>query len=95
MSKIIVCLFSICLVFSGTVLKKEKGMLKGRKLWLSYDKTLISNLEKEFKKIEHGEYNNKKTDEILAIAEQYFKIKDGKEKRQISRLIKKLNKVKK
>ena len=70
-------------------------MLKGRKLWLSYDKTLISNLEKEFKKIEHGEYNNKKTDEILAIAEQYFKIKDGKEKRQISRLIKKLNKVKK
>ena len=95
MLKILVCLFSICLLFSGTDLKKEKGKLKGRKLWLSYDNTLISNLEKEFKKIEAGEYNNKKSDEILAIAEQYFKIKDAKEKREISILIKKLSKVSK
>ena len=93
MLRILVCLFSICLLFSGTDLKKEKGQLKGRKLWLSYDNTLISNLEKEFKKIESGEYNNKKSDEILAIAEEYFKIKDAKEKREISNLIKKLNKA--
>ena len=95
MLRILVCLFSICLLFSGTDLKKEKGQLKGRKLWLSYDNTLISNLEKEFKKIEAGEYNNKKSDEILAIAEEYFKIKDAKEKREISSLIKKLNKASK
>jgi hypothetical protein len=93
MLRILVCLFSICLLFSGTDLKKEKGQLKGRKLWLSYDNTLISNLEKEFKKIEAGEYDNKKSDEILAIAEEYFKIKDAKEKREISNLIKKLNKA--
>ena len=93
MLKILVCLFSICLLFSGTDLKKEKGQLKGRKLWLSYDNTLISNLEKEFKKIEAGGYDNKKSDEILAIAEEYFKIKDAKEKREISNLIKKLNKA--
>ena len=93
MLRILVCLFSICLLFSGTDLKKEKGQLKGRKLWLSYDNTLISNLEKEFKKIEAGEYNNKKSDEILAIAEEYFKIKGAKEKREISSLIKKLNKA--
>ena len=95
MLRVLVCLFSICLLFSGIDLKKEKGQLKGRKLWLSYDKTLISNLEKEFKKIEAGEYNNKKSDEILAIAEEYFKIKDAKEKREISSLIKKLNKASK
>ena len=95
MVRALVCLFSICFLFSGIDLKKEKGKLKGRKLWLSYDKTLISNLEKEFKKIEAGEYNNKKSDEILAIAEQYFKIKDAKEKREISILIKKLSKVSK
>jgi hypothetical protein len=93
MLRILVCLFSICLLFSGTDLKKEKGQLKGRKLWLSYDNTLISNLEKEFKKIEAGGYDNKKSDEILAIAEEYFKIKDAKEKREISNLIKKLNKA--
>ena len=95
MLRILVCLFSICLLFSETDLKKEKGKLKGRKLWLSYDNTLISNLEKEFKKIEAGEYNDKKTDEILAIADEYFKIKDAKEKRKISNLIKKLNKASK
>jgi hypothetical protein len=94
MIKIIVCLFSICLVFSGIDLKKEKGKLKGRKLWLSYDKTLISNLEMEFRKIEAGEYNDKKSDDIRAIADEYFKIKDAKAKRKISRLIKRLNKVK-
>ena len=93
MLRVLVCLFSICLLFSGTDLKKEKGQLKGRKLWLSYDNTLISNLEKEFKKIEAGEYDNKKSDEILAIAEEYFKIKGAKEKREISNLIKKLNKA--
>ena len=60
MLKVLVCLFSICLLFSGTDIKKEKGKLKGRKLWLSYDNTLISGLEKEFKKIEAGEYNDKK-----------------------------------
>ena len=54
MLRVLVCLFSICLLFSGIDLKKEKGKLKGRKLWLSYDNTLISNLEKEFKKIEAG-----------------------------------------
>ena len=85
------CLFSICLLFSGADIKKEKGKLKGRKLWLSYDNTLISDLEKEFKKIELGEYNNKKTQEILTIAEEYFKLKDAKEKRKVSGLIKKLN----
>ena len=95
MLRVLVCLFSICLLFSGIDLKKEKGKLKGRKLWLSYDNTLISNLEKEFKKIEAGEYNDKKTDEILALAEEYFKIKDAKEKREISSLIKKLNKASK
>ena len=95
MLRVLVCLFSICLLFSGIDLKKEKGKLKGRKLWLSYDNTLISNLEKEFKKIEAGEYSNKKSDEILAIAEEYFKIKDTKEKREISSLIKKLNKASK
>ena len=94
MIKIVVCLFSICLVFSGTDIKKEKGKLKGRKLWLSYDNTLISDLEKEFKKIESGEYNNKKTEEILTIAEEYFKIKEAKEKRKISKLIKRLNDAK-
>ena len=95
MLRISVCLFSICLLFSGTDLKKEKGQLKGRKLWLSYDNTLISNLEKEFKKIEAGEYSDKKTDKILAIADEYFKIKDAKEKRKVSSLIKKLNKASK
>jgi len=95
MLRVLVCFFSICLLFSGIDLKKEKGKLKGRKLWLSYDNALISNLEKEFKKIEAGEYNDKKTDEILAIAEEYFKIKDAKEKREISNLIKKLNKASK
>ena len=64
-------------------------------LWLNYDNTLISNLEKEFKKIEAGEYNDKKSDKILAIADEYFKIKDAKEKRKISNLIKKLNKASK
>jgi len=95
MLRILVCLFSICLLFSETDLKKEKGKLKGRKLWLSYDNTLISNLEKEFKKIEAGEYSDKKADKILAIADEYFKIKDAKEKRKISNLIKKLNKASK
>ena len=64
MLRVLVCLFSICLLFSGTDLKKEKGKLKGRKLWLSYDNTLILDLEKEFKKIEAGEYNDKKVEEI-------------------------------
>ena len=95
MVRVLVCLFSICLLFSGIDLKKEKGKLKGRKLWLSYDNTLISNLEKEFEKIEAGEYNNKKTDEILEIADEYFKMKDVKEKRKVSSLIKKLNKASK
>ena len=95
MLKAFVCLFSVCLLFSGVDLKKEKGKLKGRKLWLSYDNTLILNLEKEFKKIEAGEYDDKKTDEILAIANEYFKIKDAKEKRKISDLIKQLNKASK
>jgi hypothetical protein len=95
MLRAFVCLFSICLLFSGTNLKKEKGQLKGRKLWLSYDKTLIANLEKEFNKIEAGEYNDKKTEEILAIADEYFKIKDATEKRKISDLIKQLNKASK
>jgi len=81
------------LVFSGTDLKKEKGQLKGRKLWLSYDNTLIAGLESEFIKIEAGEYNDKKAEKILNIAEEYFKLKDAKEKRKVSSLIKKLNKV--
>ena len=95
MLRFLVCLFSICLLFSATDLKKDKGKLKGRKLWLSYDNTLISRLEKEFKKIEAGEYNDKKANEILAIAQEYFKLKDAKEKRKISSLIKKLSKVSK
>ena len=95
MLKAFVCLFSICLLFSGTDIKKEKGKLKGRKLWLSYDNTLISGLEKEFKKIEAGEYNDKETERILTIAEEYFKIKDAKEKRKVSTLIRKLNKASK
>ena len=93
MLRTFVCLFSICLVFSGTDLKKEKGQLKGRKLWLSYDNTLIAGLESEFIKIEAGEYNDKKAEKILNIAEEYFKLKDAKEKRKVSSLIKKLNKV--
>ena len=93
MLRIIVCLFSICLLFSETQLKKEKGKLKGRKLWMSYDNALISDLEKEFNNIEKGEYSDKKSKEILAIAEEYFKLRDVKEKRKISRLIKKLNKA--
>ena len=93
MLRAFVCLFSICLLFSGTDLKKEKGKLKGRKLWLSYDNTLISGLEKEFKKIEAGEYSDKEAEKILTIAEEYFKIKDAKEKREVSSLIKKLNKA--
>ena len=95
MLKFIVCLLSICLLFSATDLKKEQGQLKGRKLWLSYDNTLIAGLEKEFKKIEAGEYSDKKAGAILAIAEEYFKLKDAKEKRKISSLIKKLSKVSK
>ena len=93
MLRVFVCLISICFLFSGTDLKKEKGKLKGRKLWLSYDNTLISELEKEFKKLEDGEYSDKKSDEIIAIADEYFKIKDAKEKHKISSLIKKLNKT--
>ena len=93
MLKFLVCLFSICLLFSGIDLKKEKGKLKGRKLWLSYDNTLISNLEIQLQKFEKGEYNNKKTKEILVIANKYFKIRDAKEKRKVSNLIKKLNKT--
>jgi len=94
MIKMIVCLFSICLVFSGTDLKKEKGKLKGRKLWISYDNTLISNLEIELEKIEKGKYEDKDSKEIIAIAEEYFGIREAKEKRKISKLIKRLNKVK-
>ena len=93
MLKFLVCLLSICLLFSGTDLKKEKGKLKGRKLWLSYDNTLISNLEIQLQKIEKGEYSDKKAKEILVIADEYFKIRDAKEKRKISNLIKKLNKT--
>ena len=93
MLRVFICLFSICLLFSGINIKKEKGKLKGRKLWLNYDNTLISDLEKEFKKIEAGDYNDKKTEEILTIAKEYFKIKDAKEKRKVSVLIKKLNKA--
>ena len=93
MLRVFVCLFSICLLFSGTDIKKEKGKLKGRKLWLSYDNTLISGLEKEFKKIEAGEYNDKKAEEILTIAKEYFELKDAKEKRKVSSLIKKLSKA--
>lgn len=93
MIKIIVCLISFCFLFSGTDVKKEKGQLKGRKMWLSYDSTLISELENHLAKIEKGEYNQEKSDEIIAIAEEYFKIRDAKEKRQVSKLIKKLNKV--
>tara|TARA_B110000438_G_scaffold48695_1_gene49105 strand:+ start:56 stop:343 length:288 start_codon:yes stop_codon:yes gene_type:complete len=93
MLRFLVCLFSLCLLFSGTDLKKEKGKLKGRKLWLSYDNTLISDLEKQLQKIEKGEYSDKKTKEILAIADEYFKIRDANEKRKISSLIKKLNKT--
>tara|TARA_B100000809_G_C15005538_1_gene483067 strand:+ start:105 stop:389 length:285 start_codon:yes stop_codon:yes gene_type:complete len=94
MIKIIICLFSICLVFSGTNIKKEIGKLKGRKLWLSYDNTLIANLEIEFQKIEKGEYNENNSKQIIAIADEYFQIRDAKEKRIISKLIKKLNKIK-
>ena len=93
MLKFLVCLLSICLLFSGTDLKKEKGRLKGRKLWLIYDDTLISNLEIQLQKIEKGEYSDKKVKEILLIADEYFKIRDAKEKRKISNLIKKLNKT--
>ncbi len=89
MLKFLVCLFSICLLFSGTDLKKERGKLKGRKLWLSYDNTLISNLEIQLQKIEKGEYNNKKAKENFVIADEYFKIRDAKEKRKVSNLIKK------
>ena len=94
MIKIIICLFSICLVFSGTNIKKEKAKLKGRKLWLSYDNTLISNLEVELQKIEKGEHNENHSKQIIAIADEYFQIRDAKEKRIISKLIKKLNKIK-
>ena len=94
MIKIIICLFSICLVFSGTNIKKEKAKLKGRKLWLSYDNTLISNLEIELQKIEKGEYNENHSKQIIAIADEYFQIREAKEKRIISKLIKKLNKIK-
>ena len=94
MIKIIICLFSICLVFSGTNIKKEIGKLKGRKLWLSYDNTLIANLEIEFQKIEKGEYNENNSKQIIAIADEYFQIRDSKGKRIISKLIKKLNKIK-
>ena len=93
MLRFLVCVFSLCLLFSGTDLKKKKGELKGRKLWLSYDNTLISDLEKQLQKIEKGEYSDKKTKEILAIADEYFKIRDANEKRKISSLIKKLNKT--
>ena len=93
MLRVLVCLLSICLLFSGTDLKKQKGKLKGRKLWLSYDNTLISNLEIQMLKIEKGEYSDKKAKEILAIADEYFKIRDAKEKRKVSSLIKKLNKT--
>ena len=93
MLRFLVCVFSLCLLFSGTDLKKEKGKLQGRKLWLSYDNTLISDLEKQLQKIEKGEYSDKKTKEILAIADEYFKIRDANEKRKISSLIKKLNKT--
>ena len=93
MLRFLVCVFSLCLLFSGTDLKKEKGKLKGRKLWLNYDNTLISDLEKQFQKIEKGEYSDKKTKEILAIADEYYKIRDANEKRKISSLIKKLNKT--
>ena len=61
---------------------------------MTYDNTLISDLEKEFKKIESGAYNDRKTEEILTIAEEYFKIKEAKEKRKISKLIKRLNRAK-
>jgi len=88
--RFLVYLFSICLLFSGTDLKKEKGKLKGRKLWLSYDNTLISDLEKQLLKIENGEYGDEKSKKILTIADEYFKIRDAKEKRKISNLIKKL-----
>ena len=94
MIKIIICLFSICLVFSETNIKKEIGKLKGRKLWLSYDNTLIANLEIEFQKIEKGEYNENHSKQIIAIADEYFQIRDAKEKRIISKLIKRLNKIK-
>ena len=93
MLKLLVCLFSICLLFSETDLKKEKGKLKGPKLWLSYDNTLIPNLEIQLQKIEKGEYNNKKAKENFVIADEYFKIRDAKEKRKVSNLIKKLNKT--
>jgi len=44
-------------------------------------------------KIEKGEYSDKKTKEILVIANKYFKIRDAKEKRKVSNLIKKRNKT--
>ena len=47
----------------------------------------------QLQKIEKGEYSDKKAKEILVIADEYFKIRDAKEKRKISNLINKLNKT--
>ncbi len=60
---------------------------------VGYDSTLISELENHLVKIEKGEYSDEKSEEILAIADEYFRIRDAKGKRQISKLIKKLNKA--
>ena len=95
MLKFIIITLSICFLFPATNLKKENSKLKGRKLWLSYDQTLINTLESEFKKIESGKYNKKKANEILAIADEYFTLKNADDKKKVSNLIKKLNKAKK
>jgi hypothetical protein len=94
MLKIIICLFSACILFSGTDIKKEKSQLKGRKLWLSYDSTLIADLEEHLAMIEKGEYDEVKSAQIIKIADEYFRIRDAKEKRKVSKLIKDLKKIK-
>lgn len=93
MLRLLVCLCFTCLLFSAPDLKKEKGQLQGRKLWLNYDNTLISDLEKHLYKIEKGEYSDKKSKRIIAISEEYFKVRDVKEKRKVANLLKRLKKV--
>jgi len=93
MIKIMVCLFFICSLFSETDVKKDKAKLKGRKLWLAYDNTLISDLENHLLKIEGGEYDGSKSDRVIKIADEYFNIRSVKDKREITKLMKRLNKI--
>ena len=93
MLRLLVCLCCVCFLFSAQDLKKEKEQLQGRKLWLNYDNILILDLEKHLQKMEKGEYSDNKAKKIIAISEEYFKIRDAKEKRKVANLLKKLKKV--